>query len=267
MSLAQVQQDFLTSVNSDHDGLAQHIAAPLTDLADDRVSLTPIDRINIYRNNTRQARVRALSDIYPITEQVLGARFFSMLCHRYSQDHPASHWDLNQYGQELPQFITEQAADFDSLAELPYLEQLGQLEWLLHQAYYAADSSGFPLEQFSNLDVDRQQACRLVLAPSVALIPSDWPIYELWQCWQAGKLPETLAPLTKTEYLCVSRKHYRPEVTTITPAMFLLLSKLADNSLAALAVMPELASALEALPECIEKGWITDFYLPDCSDV
>ncbi len=253
MSLALIQQDFLKAVNSNHNGLCGHLCQG--------GALKPMDRVNIYRNNTQQARVRALSDIYPMTVGIIGTRLFNMFCHRYSDSHPATHWDLNQYGREFPQFIAEQAIRFDGLAELLYLEELGHLEWLLHQSYYAVNSTEFPLEQFSGLDSASQQACRLLLSPSVGLINTDWPLYDLWQHWQQGTLPDALDPLSTTEYLCVSKDRHRPTVTPINREQYLLLSKLSHTSLVALATQPELASALKALPEYVAKGWITDFYL------
>lgn len=253
MSLALIQQDFLRTVNSDHNGLCEHLCQGGV--------LEPIDRVNIYRNNTEQTRVRALSEIYPMTVGIIGTRFFNMLGHRYSGSHPATHWDLNQYGREFPQFIAEQTTGFDGLAELPYLGELGHLEWLLHQSYYAVNSTEFPLEQFSGLDSASQQACRLLLSPSVGLINTDWPLYDLWQHWQQGALPNALEALSATEYLCVSKDRHRPTITLISREQYLLLSKLSHTSLVALATQPELASALKALPEYMAKGWIADYCL------
>jgi len=258
--LKNIQHDFLTSVNQDSNELETHI------LGSDHLTteaLTTLARIDIYRNNTQQARVRALTDIYPITRDILGAQFFQQVGAFFSQHQPADHWNLNHYGKDFPQFIAEYLVSNTPQQDLPYLNDFGQMEWLLHCAYYVADADQFPIEAFNQLTPTEQESCRLQLAPSVALLSSRWPIYSLWQHWQQGELPETVEAIIEPEYLCIYRADYQPTVSVINTGVYLLLDHCQRMTLAQLAESPELSDALHLLAQCIEQGWITGFYFSE----
>jgi hypothetical protein len=256
--LAQIQTAFLASINhslnQSSDKLTEHINTT--------EKLGASARIDIYRNNTQQTHIRTLNDIYPITREVLGEKFFNQQCELFSQQHPAQHWNLNLYGKALPNFIYEQLTS-SSQEQLPYLNDLGQMEWHLHENYYATDSDLFPADTFSKLSSSEQEQCQLQLAPPIALLSTNWPIYQFWQSWQTGSIPESLEAVQDTEYLCIFRDKLLPTVETINPSLYQLLSKLPCHTLAELAGISGLSEALPLLPQCIEKGWITDFHIPD----
>lgn len=256
--LAQIQTAFLASVNH---GLNQS-SGELTEHINSTEKLGASARIDIYRNNTQQSRIRALHGIYPITREVLGGKYFNQQCELFSQQYPAQHWNLNVYGKALPNFISERLTR-SSQKQLPYLGDLGQMEWLLHECYYATNSDVFPAETFSKLSPIEQEQCRLQRAPSMALLSTNWPIYQFWQSWQTGSLPSSLEAIQGTEYLCIFRDKLHPTVETISSRLYQLLKQVPNHSLAELADISGLSEALPLLPQCIEKGWITDFHIPD----
>jgi len=260
--LAQIQSYFLESVNrapmeskgKGSDALAQQINSA--------GKLDALARIDIYRNNTQQTRIRTLNDIYPITREVLGEKFFNQQCGLFSQQHPPQHWNLNLYGEELPSFINNKLT-LSLQKQLPYLNDLGRMEWLLHKSYYSTGSGSFPVEAFGKLSPFKQENCRLQLAPDIALLSTNWPIYQFWRSLQTGSLPDSVEAVYELEYLCIYQDELRPTVQIINPNLYQLLEQLANHSLAELAKKAELSEALPQLPQCIEKGWITGFYFPD----
>lgn len=268
--LQNIQHDFLVSVNQGSNELEAHIldsdrlaTKDLTRQNLTTAELTTLARIDIYRHNTQQARVRALADIYPITRDVIGAQFFQQLGELFSQHQPADHWNLNYYGKDFPQFITEYLASNTPQQDLSYLNDLGQMEWLLHCAYYAADADQFPLEAFSQLTPIEQGSCRLRPAPALALMSSRWPVFTLRQHWHQGGLPDTIEAITEPEHLCIYRADYQPTVTLINTDVFLLLDHCQRKTLAQFSESPEFSDVLHLLPQCIEQGWITGFYLSE----
>ncbi len=137
------------------------------------------------------------------------------------------------------------------------------MEWLLHKSYYSTGSGAFPIEAFGKLSPFEQENCRLQLAPSIALLSTNWPIYQFWRSLQTSSLPNSVEAVYEPEYLCIYQDELRPTVQTINPNLYQLLEQLANHSLAELAKKAELSEALPQLPQCIEKGWITGFYFPD----
>ena len=255
-SLEIIQRDFLTSIHltNTHQGsslLAAHIC--------DSKTLSISERIDIYRNNTQQTRVRTLKDIYPIICEVLGHQYFNQQSVYFSQQHPAKHWNLNQYGEEFPEFLVKQLT-LELREQLPYLKDLGQLEWLLHQSYYCLETNNkFPTENFQKLSTEEQTDCRLLASPSLALISTPWPIYQLWLHWQSGQLPNQVEAADRTEYLCIYKDQLHPTIERIDAHLYQLLKLCSNHTLTELSEIPEISKAMPKVAQCINKEWITDF--------
>ncbi len=256
LPLARLQHQFLQAIQGTENSLAEHIAP--------QPGLTPTERLHIYRRNRQGSCNNALQAIYPMTCAVLGSDCFQTLAQHYARDHPATHWDLNRYGAELPTWLAHPPDTFSALSDLPYLSDLSQLEFLLHRAYYAADVAAFPTADYAALTAREQAQVRLQPAPATGLLQTTWPVYAIWQHWQQhGTLPTTLPGLDAPEALCVHRAGWQPQVSRITVAAGQLLAQLAQHSLATLATRPEVATVLPELPDYIARGWISHFILPD----
>jgi len=251
-SLEMIQRDFFSSVNQKtSNALHAHICGSET--------LSINDRIDIYRNNTQQTRIRTLNDIYPITREILGEQYFNQQCEYFSEKQPAKYWNLNLYGKEFPALIVKQLS-LELREQLPYLEDLGQLEWSLHQCYYElATKDRFPTEDFQTLSSKEQTSCYLQLAPSLALISTPWPIYQLWLHWLKGQLPNHVEAADHTEYLCIYKDQLHPTIERINAHLYQLLKLCSHHRLSELAEMPDVSEAMPQLTQCIAKGWITRF--------
>jgi hypothetical protein len=89
-------------------------------------SLTPIQRVDIYRESSTRARERALEVINPVCRQVVGSRCFAALAGGYVIGFPSMSADLNLYGADFPSHIEAQASAHAALAELTYLSDLAR---------------------------------------------------------------------------------------------------------------------------------------------
>ncbi len=255
LPLARLQHQFLQAIQGAETSLAEHIAP--------QPGRTPTERLHIYRRNSQSTCHNALQAIYPMTCAVLGPACFQTLAQHYARDHPAIHWNLNQYGTELPVWLTHPPDTFSALSDLPYLSDLSRLELLLHQAYYAADAAAFPAADYAALTAREQVQARLQLTPATGLLQTPWPVYAIWQHWQQhGTLPPTFHGLDAPDALCVHRAGLQPQVSRITNAACQLLTQLAQHSLATLATRSDVASAMPELPDYIARGWISHFILP-----
>ena len=191
-ALAQQQQALLALLFSSA-GVARNIA--LKDLAacggpdfathkgqELQSTQTPSKRINpwqrglqAYLSNGQALAERSLATAYPVVHQLLGNESFADLAHALWQACPPTRGDMAHWGGELAQFVAQDV----QLAEEPYLADLARLEWALHQAATAQDSSADPASfaLFSSQNpAHSPEHLFLQLAPGLVVLPSPWPV-------------------------------------------------------------------------------------------
>lgn len=139
--------------------------------------LSPEKRIQIYRHNVFSTLTGALSDLYPVTEKIVGAPFFRHLAEQFVRVTPSVSGDLNMFGGEWPEFLRAHAAAIN----LPYLEDMAKLEWAWHQAFHAGDRAAFDIARLADIPAEQHAALRFILHPSVAFIESAHPIVRIWE--------------------------------------------------------------------------------------
>ncbi len=165
-------------------------AASLVDDARSPAGVTPQtrDRIDIYRNNTRLNRIAALTDAYRNVVQLVGTEYFRSLARAYVDRTPPKSANLHDDGAEFAAFIR----GFPFAADLPYLGDVAEVDWLLHRAYFAADAAAADHATLAELDPGRFAAASLKFVPSVGLGRSPlWPIADIVQM-HAGGAPARL---------------------------------------------------------------------------
>lgn len=224
--------------------------------------LTANDCLAVYRNNITSTRVRALQAIYPVCEVILGSHCFRALARQYAWQAADDCANLNTYGEQFAEYINSQQRE--EFQQLPYLKEMALLEWHWHAAYYAAESAPFNYESFA-LHAAYPQRLQFVLADSLALMETHYPVREVWQRHRAEENPHCVAALERSEYLCIHRPAYEPRLMCLDKAMYILLTSIKNGStLAQLADLADLADSLaETLPALIRQGWVSDFLMKD----
>ena len=141
------------------------------------------ERIRIYRNNVRLNRIAALTDAFANVVQLVGADYFHALARAYVDCTPSKSANLHDDGVALPAFIR----GFRSAADLPYLGDVAEADWLLHRAYFAPDAKAIEGSTLAQLGADRFAAASLRFVPSVGLAHSSaWPIADILQMHEGG---------------------------------------------------------------------------------
>ena len=132
---------------------------------------------DIYRNNSIGARTRALAEIYPVVEKILGKKCFAGMAQEFVTASPSIEPDLNSYGENFPSFLYTIVTQQKEFTELPYLPDLATLEWYFHAAYYAMDDLLFTPISSSEIDTS------VILAKSHSLhcFSTPYPVYAIWQ--------------------------------------------------------------------------------------
>lgn len=131
------------------------------------------DRMAIYRNNYAFSLITVLGEAYPLLADLLGRDAFIALARDYVAAHPPVDPLMFQYGDKLPQFLT----DYPDLAHVPYAGDLAALEKAINEAAHAADHIALPPQDLTDPQLAEEA---LQLAPSVRLIVSAWPLMDVF---------------------------------------------------------------------------------------
>ncbi|CAM3270233.1 Putative DNA-binding domain-containing protein [Pseudomonas gessardii] len=152
----------------------------------------PASRFAVYRNNVHSTLINALADSYPVTLQLVGDGFFRAMAGLYVQAYPPTSPVLNEYGNDLADFIQ----GFAPAASVPYLADIARLERLRINAYHAADTPvADPQAVISHLQqLPSLSNVRLQLHPSVATLQSNYAVVALWAAHQTSDAVASLDP-------------------------------------------------------------------------
>ena len=141
-------------------------------------------RFGIYRNNIFKSLTGVLEAAFPTIRTLVGGENFAVLAHRFIAAHPPRQPQLYAYGGDFAAFL---AGFAPAVEELPFLPDLARVEWAVNEAYFEADAETLSAGQLAGLAPERYAGLRLGLHPTVRLIESDWPV---WDLWGAEALPD-----------------------------------------------------------------------------
>lgn len=151
---------------------------------------TPFGRgLGVYQNNTRLTLLSAVETTYPVIARVLGDEFFTGLARSYVITTPSVSGNLFGYAKQFGAWLRHWLAaleDRDEAAELAYLPDLAQLEWLVHQAHFAPDAPTFDFNALQAVNPAQQGALCFKLHPSCALLTADYPVAQIWRMHQGN---------------------------------------------------------------------------------
>jgi hypothetical protein len=174
-------------------------------------------RFDVYRNNVTVGLIEALAKGFPALRRALGADDFRQVARLFLRRHPPQSPVLFRYGHELPAFLGRLAP----LQDRPWLADLARLDLALVDSYHAADAAPAAPETLAALSPDRLLAARVALAPSLRLLRSDWPLFDLWQ---GG------APSGKAQDVIVLRPEFDPEPHLLPPGGAVFVAALREGA-------------------------------------
>jgi uncharacterized protein (UPF0276 family) len=217
-ALHDLQQDFATAL-FDYTGEAQVLAsfkaAPHAD-----------HRLALYRGNLTATWDKTLSNVYPVLRRLVGDEFFTALTRVYGMANPSDSPDLNQFGAGFAGFL----AQFEHVAQYPYLPAMARLEWALHRAHYADDAAGLTAAQLESFGPEQlEQAC-LRLHPACALLASQWDIAGLWLSHQQAGEGEFPPAFNAGSRYLVTRPRWKCELLPLGEGEHAALTALAAGA-------------------------------------
>ncbi len=184
-------------------------------------SESPERRFNVYRNNMRGALAEALAVRFPAVLRLVGEEFFQAMARDYVVGNLPRSPVLIGYGRDFPVFIE----GFAPAASLPYLADVARLESAYWEAYHAADIAALPPDAFTTLDPAKLGDMRVTFLPSVAVVPSVYPIVSIWRT-NVADAEVTPVDLAKSEDALIVRPRLEVEVRKLPPGGATFLSLL-----------------------------------------
>ena len=145
-------------------------------------------RLRVHRHHVLQSLVAALAATFPTVQAVVGEAFFRTMARAFVARELPRQPVLAEYGASFPAFV----AEYDAAVSLPYLADVGRLDWALNVAFHtsprdclaAADLALLPTEEVVDLSLD--------LAAGAAIIQSAYPIDRIWRISQPEASSETV---------------------------------------------------------------------------
>lgn len=133
-------------------------------------------RLAIYRNNVIHSLSSALGDLYPVIKKLIGDDCFNAAAIEFVRIQPPQHAALLHYGKSFNEFIIK----FEACKHLNFLSDVATLEFEYNQAYHSADIQSFDPQTLSAIAPEQLGELRFSCHPSLSLIPSIWPIDDIW---------------------------------------------------------------------------------------
>ncbi len=217
-----------------------------------------------YRANGTALAERALTAVYPVLAQLLGEDSFASLARHFWRQAPPQRGDMAQWGAALADFID--AAP--QLSGEPFLGDVARVEWALHCAATAADTTA-DIGSFALLASADPEQATLTLSDGVVALASAYPVVSIIHAHLQGEptLAQAAALLGAgaSEHALVWRQGLRPRLRASSAAEHGLLAGLQaglslETALAATA--PDTSFDFnDWLSQAVQSGLVTGAHL------
>lgn len=211
--------------------------------------LTPVERLEIYREQFWLRHTGALATDFPALRALLGRAAWESLSEEYLLRHPPRSPSLRDLGLHLPAHV----AATEELPDGPVAAALSTLEWAIVEAFDAADAPALDAARLAAIPAEDWPGLRVRLAPAVRLLELARPVAALREALLAGGAATAPLGPPGPEWLAVHRTpSLDVEVLPLSaPAHALLVAlgagaPLGEAALAAAALGDAAAAELEA---------------------
>ena len=217
-------------------------------------------RFGVHRNNVRVGIAAVLAARFPVVKRLVGDDYFTGMAAAYVQAEPPMSSILMFYGGGFANFI----AGFEPAADVPYLSDVAQLEWQLHEASNAADSESIGAVELAGVPPSAVPGLILHLHPSIRLFSSAFPALTIWELNTNPGDVEAQKLAATAEYVLLLRPRLDVEIRRVSPAFHSFCATLQSAAPFAAAVEAALArddhfDVRQSLAGLISMGALTGY--------
>lgn len=142
-------------------------------------TLTPEERIKIYRGMYLLRMRDALEIDFPVVRAIMGKEDFSQTVERYVESHPSNSYTLDHLGRHFSQYLEEE--------EKPLLSDMARLEWALCEVAVAHDAPTLEMKDLASVREDRFMELVFSPVPALEILTFRYNINELYKAWGADE--------------------------------------------------------------------------------
>jgi hypothetical protein len=117
-----------------------------------QLQTAPADpRLKIYYDSSLGARLKALKNVFPACERIVGEQFFLQMITEFLENEASTYLTVDAQGQQLAKFI----AKYVPACSVPYLSDLANLEWLWYQVFHGPNNPRNTYNLYQNAASDK----------------------------------------------------------------------------------------------------------------
>ncbi len=150
---------------------AREVASYLTGNA----RLSPVEQLEIYREQFWFRHTSALVDDFPGLTGILGQRDWERLVEGYLRSHAPTHYSLRDLGAQLPDYVEQQTW----LEHATLCADMARLEWAYIESFDAPDAAKLDPAALAAFTPEQWATARLELDPALHLLKVAYPVADL----------------------------------------------------------------------------------------
>lgn len=198
-------------------------------------------RLDIYAEAYFLRLLESMKSDFSISAQILGDVSFQKLVCDYIKQHPSSSASLADVGRYFSKFV----GTYSDLKHVRFLEPVMEMEWLFIESFYADDSGFLDSSLLVNMSDEDWETAKFILAPSVFLIESTWPLDSISKMQVEDFDLDQLIEFNRPHGFLMSRKSGTVSLESMTEAQFGLIKKLKQGE----SLMSSLEQVQAVFPE------------------
>jgi len=210
---------------------------PVPEGLSDGQGATAGKRFSVYRNNVAVSLTEALRTGFPVVRKLLGDQNFDGLSGIYLRRSPPASPLMMHYGSDFPEFLER----FEPLQHIGYLPDVARLELAMRASYHAADTAPVELAYVQSIPPEELMLAQLEFAPSMQIIRSRWPLYDLW----AFNMKDGPKPRDVAQNVIVLRPEFDPAPRQMPAGSATFIAALQSGE----ALGPAHITAMQAAPD------------------
>lgn len=179
-------------------------------------------RFDVYRNNVAVSLTEALQAGFPVIAKLLGDENFRNISGVYLRQSPPTSPLMMHYGQDFPSFLR----GFPPLQKLAYLGDVAALEIALRTSYHAADATPIAPDALGQIPPEQLGDLRIRFAPSLQILTSPWPLFDLWTY---NTYPGRPKPQAIAQDVAVFREEFDPEPVLLGAGVYGFITALSEG--------------------------------------